>query len=806
MGQVGLSTMPGKAGHSDKKGEALLNYVRENVIGSEVAFDGPFGSRPVTYCDYTASGRPLQFIEDYITDYVYPTYGNTHTTTSIVSLQTTKFRNSARDIIKKCVNASEDDVVIFVGSGTTGAVHKLLNVLGLQTDLFDETNTVVFVGPYEHHSNILPWKENGLKVERIREDKDGLFDVDYLTKLLKEYKAKQYTMIGAFSASSNVTGILTDTVAVAEILHEYGALSFWDYAAGAPYLKIDMNPTSTGYKDAVFCSPHKFIGGVGTPGLLIAKKWLFTNSVPHNCGGGTVSYVTRETHTYLNDIEEREEGGTPAIVESIRCGMVFQLKNAIGADFIERKEAELCQMAYRVWSRNPNILLLGNKSVPRVPILSFLVLNPESGKFLHHNFVSMLLNDLYGIQTRGGCACAGPYAQDLLEMDEEMAQRFAVFFAERGKNGEITEPQEIMKPGFARLNLPYFFEDYTVKFVLEAVNQVARHGWKLLPLYHLDVKTGTCKHRLHTYSMQSLFDIEYKMTGMEVKSDGITRNMCVTKEELKDVLKKAEKVFAKASKLCRVINCTYDQEIKILPEERHFVWFLQPRDAQMMLFGPRREVHIKTAASRALGLPFYPKRYSGGHESEKEDKRRVESLGNISADSGVEFNDVPEDYIYDVPRRFVRDDPQVGELIQPSSAIWSQNPPFSRTQPRDHRIYTKKNPLYVGEDAYAVMHSPHHHRLSKGAHYSSHGDLPRAGRLATYDSLGNNAYGSTMQLYSDPRWRREVNGKELRNLDKKGGKYQRKGKRDSGGMVLQDPPYRAYTAQWLDVNQIYYST
>ncbi|XP_014661429.1 PREDICTED: probable cysteine desulfurase isoform X2 [Priapulus caudatus] len=463
--------------------ENLLEYIDLNVIGHDTVFEGPFGLRTVIYCDYTASGRPLKFIEEYIMHYVYALYANTHTTTSITSRQTTQFRHEARDIIKKCVNASEQDVVIFTGSGTTGAIHKLISALQLNNNM-TAYNTVVIVGPYEHHSNILPWKESGVrKIVRIPDTSKGQVDLYDLERQLQTWKEEGLQIITAFSAASNVTGIVTDTVAVGELVHKYGGLCFWDYATAAPYLKIDMNPTETGYKDAMFCSPHKFVGGPGSPGVLIAKKHLFRNPVPHGCGGGTVLFVTRDTHLYLQDIEMREEGGTPAIIESIRAGMVFQLKHEVGTDVIEEREDELCRKAFAAWKRNPNMRILGSHTSRRLPIFAFLVFNQETGKFLHHNFISVLLNDLYGIQARGGCACAGPYAQDLLGIDEDMAREFTEFLSQTPKDGETTLKQalEIMKPGFVRLNLPYFFPDDVVDFVLDAVDMVCTYGWKLLP-------------------------------------------------------------------------------------------------------------------------------------------------------------------------------------------------------------------------------------------------------------------------------------------------------------------------------------
>ncbi|EDO35942.1 predicted protein, partial [Nematostella vectensis] len=460
----------------------LLEFINANVIGWDTVFNGPYGKKQVVYCDYTASGKPLRFIEDYIQNYVYAFYANTHTTTTTTSRQTTKFRNEAREIIKKCVNASAEDRVIFVGSGTTSAIHKLIHVLELEGE--KAKKTAVFVGPFEHHSNILPWKETGAKIVRIRDNDHGTVDMAMLEREFKVNRHKDYTIFTAFSAASNVTGILTDTKAVSEMCHKYGGLAFWDYASASPYITINMNATPTGYMDAVVLSPHKFVGGVGTPGVLIAKKSVFTNKVPDGCGGGTVLFVTRDTHLYLKDIEAREEGGTPAIVESIRAGMVFQLKQSVGPSLIEQREDELCRKAFEVWRKNSCLEILGSDKARRLPIFSFIVYHKDSGKLLHHNFVSVLLNDLYGIQARGGCACAGPYAWDLLGVSESLAKQFSWFMEEHhGENVEakLQVPLEIMKPGFARINLPYFMDDETVHYVLEAVDMVATHGWKLLP-------------------------------------------------------------------------------------------------------------------------------------------------------------------------------------------------------------------------------------------------------------------------------------------------------------------------------------
>ena len=304
----------------------LLKKVKENIIGNNTVIVGPFGPKQQLYCDYTASGKALEYIEKFIYNNVYPYYANSHTTTSISGLQTTMYREESRDFIHKAVNAKNEDVVIFTGSGSTAAIHKIISVLDLRPPKTD--HTVVIIGPYEHHSNILPWKETGVHMERVLEDDDGTVSLSDLERHLRYYFHRGFCIIVTMSAASNVTGIVSDTDTITRLVHKYGGLAFWDFATAAPYLPINMNPALDCSKDAIFISPHKFIGGVGTPGVLIAKKKLFNNPVPDKCGGGTVSWVSQQNHEYLNNITEREEGGTPAIVESIRAGLAFQVGNA----------------------------------------------------------------------------------------------------------------------------------------------------------------------------------------------------------------------------------------------------------------------------------------------------------------------------------------------------------------------------------------------------------------------------------------------------------------------------------------------
>ncbi|MCB2176189.1 MAG: aminotransferase class V-fold PLP-dependent enzyme [Actinomycetales bacterium] len=476
----------------------LIEHIRASVIGDDHVVVTPYGRRRVTYADYTASGRALSFVEDYVRDVVLPAYANTHTESSGTGLQTTRLREEARQIIHDAVGGDDDTVVLFTGAGATGAIDKLIGVLGLRipSALEDrwhlarhvpaDQRPVVFVGPYEHHSNEIPWRESVVDVVQIGQDADGGVSIDQLRAALEAYAGRPLK-IGSFSAASNVTGIVSDTYAIARLLHEHGALSLWDFAAAGPYVDIEMNPPGDplAYKDAIFLSPHKFIGGPSTPGVLVARRELFTNRVPDVPGGGTVAFVNPEEHEYLADVEHREEGGTPAIVESIRAGLVFALKQAVGTDEIRLREDRLLERAVGAWSAEPALELLGNLEARRLSIVSFVVRSP-SGRYLHHNFVVAVLNDLFGIQSRGGCSCAGPYGHALLGIDLERSHEF-----ER----EISVGCEGIKPGWVRVSFNYFISDTVADYIVQAVRMVARDGWRLLGDYRFDPVSGLWRHR-----------------------------------------------------------------------------------------------------------------------------------------------------------------------------------------------------------------------------------------------------------------------------------------------------------------------
>ncbi|GAA2659014.1 aminotransferase class V-fold PLP-dependent enzyme [Paractinoplanes durhamensis] len=479
-----------------------LERIRRGLIGAGAVLDGPYGPRRTTHADYTASGQALDFVEDFIRFRVLPGYANTHTEASATGAQTGLLREQARAIVRRSVGAGPDDVVLFCGSGATAAVNKLVGLLGLRLpealdDRYDlaahiprADRPVVFIGPYEHHSNELPWRESIAEVVPIGADASGHVDLEDLQKHLLAY-ADRPLLIGAFSAASNVTGILTDVTAVSALLHEHGALGVWDYAAAGPYVPIGMHD-----KDAVFLSPHKFAGGPQTPGVLVVRRALMTNRVPVVPGGGTVAFVDPVGHKYLDDPVAREEGGTPAIVESIRAGLVFQVKDEVGTDVIGARDHQLWQRLLTRWSTEPRIEILGDLTADRLPIVSFQI--RAGARYLHHNFVVALLNDLFGIQTRGGCSCAGPYGHRLLGIDDAHSREF---------RDEIAAGWEGIKPGWSRLNLGWFISDEVADYLAEAVLLIATHGERLLPDYRFNPHTGRWTHLSHTAPTISLADL-----------------------------------------------------------------------------------------------------------------------------------------------------------------------------------------------------------------------------------------------------------------------------------------------------------
>ncbi|XP_072040662.1 uncharacterized protein [Amphiura filiformis] len=490
----------------------------------------------------------------------------------------------------------------------------------------------------------------------IPDNEDGLVDMDVLKEELQRWQPSGRQVIGCFSAASNVTGILVDTIAITSCLHQFGALAFWDYATAGPYVDIDMNPVITtctdqslASKDAIYLSPHKFVGGVETPGILIAKKRLFENPVPTGGGGGSVFFVTSEDHRYLQQVEMREEGGTPSIVGAIRAGMVFQMKQAVGTTNIMKREHELCRKAVEFWSSSPNLILLGNTSVPRLPIFSFLIRHPVTGQFLHHNFVCAVLNDVFGIQTRGGCACAGPYAQYLLGMDQTLAKRIETMLLEDHRLDRVHlrryheySEREILRPGFTRLNLPYFMEEECVDFVLSAVAMVAEHGWKLLPQYMFNPETGEWKQRHHQVFQDRrwLGSISYASGKMQYADPPAPKPKGKFPQSYEECLSLAEGIFKKAEKTRLELA---DQSVLFSGETEALRWFILPSEAQSVL---NNKGGSQTGVRKIM--PFEPPQFNASSKCNLSSDGNISELDNVCENKDIGRTDPEEIEIQDI--------------------------------------------------------------------------------------------------------------------------------------------------------------
>jgi selenocysteine lyase/cysteine desulfurase len=462
--------------------DELAALLRENEIGRRITIDTPYGPRLLCYADMTATGRYLAFVETWLAR-MAAYYANTHTTISSTGRIMTELREQSRRAIARAVGADAGDAVLFVGAGATAAVNTLVGLLGLREAPPDSgLPPVVFVGPYEHHSNELPWLESRAEVVEIALGGDGGIDLHDLEQKLAAAAARPLK-IGAFSAASNVTGILTDVRAVARILHRAGALAVFDYAAAAPYVPIDMHPRDEHERiDAMVLSTHKFVGGPQGSGVLVMRRTLARTHVPQRPGGGTVDFVSAVAHgsvDYSPRFEEREESGTPAIMGDIRAGVAFLIKEMMGPAEVLAHETALAARAIARLAKHPRIRLLGPLDLPRLAIVS---LNIEG---LHHDLVSTLLDQLFGIQNRAGCACAGPYGHRLLGVDHERSELYRRQIA-RGNLG--------VKPGWVRLTLPYYASEADLEFILSAVEFVAEHGEAFVPGYELDWRDGSWRH------------------------------------------------------------------------------------------------------------------------------------------------------------------------------------------------------------------------------------------------------------------------------------------------------------------------
>lgn len=465
-----------------------VSRIREGIIGEGSAIPGPFGPRPLVYADYTASGRPLAMIENAIERQVLPYYGNTHTETSFTGMHTTRLREAARQAVREAVGAGPEHAVIFTGTGATAAIARFSRIMGLEerfeADSIDRP--VMFIGPFEHHSNELMWRETDVELVSIPLDVYGLPCLSVLEERLEEYAHRSLKIV-SFSAASNVTGVITDVRKLARLTHAHGGVVACDYAASGPYVPIDMAASggdAEDHLDAIFLSPHKFIGGPGTSGVLVIRRDQCTNAVPSLAGGGTVSYVTAQEHHYVDDPQRREEAGTPGIVQDVRTGLVFTLKSQVGAQHIAALEGAIVDKAMAQWRGIENLHILGPLDTPRLGIFSFNI--SAGARMIHHNLVVAMLNDLFGIQARGGCSCAGPYGHELLGIGPERANQHATL---------VLEGKSLYRPGWARLGFNYFFNDEDACYIIDAVSFIARHASVLMWLYSVDVERGVWRVR-----------------------------------------------------------------------------------------------------------------------------------------------------------------------------------------------------------------------------------------------------------------------------------------------------------------------
>ncbi|MBR9845512.1 MAG: aminotransferase class V-fold PLP-dependent enzyme [Algicola sp.] len=455
--------------HTSSKLEQHFQMFRKHIVGIDQEFESPFGTKKIIYTDWTASGRLYRPIEEKLCNEFGPFVANTHTETTVSGTAMTKAYHEAKHIIKNHVNCNEDDVLIVSGNGMTGVVNKFQRILGLKvpenlrkfTEIPDEIRPVVFISHMEHHSNQTSWLETIAKVEVIPPDDEGLFSLKNLEILLEKYKDCTLK-IASVVGGSNVTGIQTPHHDIAELMHQHGGVCFVDFACSAPYVNIDMHPENEDRAlDAIFFSPHKFLGGPGTSGVLVFNKKLYHNMIPDCPGGGTVSWTNPwGEHKYIDNIEDREDGGTPGFLQTIKTALAIKLKEAMGVSNILKREHELTDIIFNELSDVENINILAGQHQDRLGVISFYIDD------LHYNLGVKLLNDRFGIQTRGGCSCAGTYGHFLLHVDQKTSHELT---------NEISIGDLVRKPGWIRMSIHPTTTNEEMNFVCKSIKALAEH-------------------------------------------------------------------------------------------------------------------------------------------------------------------------------------------------------------------------------------------------------------------------------------------------------------------------------------------
>ncbi len=461
-------------------------------MGIDATFESPYGIQKIIYADWIASGRLYAPIEDKMKNLFGPLVGNTHSEASETGVSMTLAYHLAHKIIKQHVNANENDVIITTDSGMTGVVNKFQRILGLKIperakrmckvcELPQEEKPVVFITHLEHHSNHTSWLETIAEVVIIEPDENLMVKSDNLRKIIGKYKDRKFKF-GSFSACSNVTGIMPPIHELAKIMHENGGYCFADYAASAPYVDINMHPEDPMEQlDAVFFSPHKALGGPGSSGVLIFNKSLYNNQSPDNPGGGTVTWTNRwGEFDYVSDIEAREDGGTPAFLQTMRAALTLKLKEDMGTENIHKREKELMDVVFERFKKIPGLKILSEEHQDRLGVASFYVEN------IHHNLIVKLLNDRFGIQVRGGCSCAGTYGHFLLNVDIDTSH----MITDQINSGDLS-----LKPGWVRMSVHPTMTDAELETICTALEQTVANINEWGKEYYFDKKSGEFFHK-----------------------------------------------------------------------------------------------------------------------------------------------------------------------------------------------------------------------------------------------------------------------------------------------------------------------
>ena len=469
--------------------ENYFQIFRKNIIGIDTIFDSPYGKKKLVYTDWVASGRLYKPIEEKICTDFGPYVGNTHSESSITGMMMTKAYHHAQQIIKKHVNAGPEDIIITAGFGMTAVINKFQRILGFSipeqlkkfTKIPSELRPVIFITHMEHHSNQTSWLETLADVVIIEPDELGLVDLNKVEETVKKYRTRKIK-IGAFTSCSNVTGICTPYHSMAKIMHENGGLCFIDFAASAPYVDINMHPADPLEKiDAIYFSPHKFLGGPGTSGVLVFDSKLYKRKVPDHPGGGTVDWTNPwGQHKYVSDPETREDGGTPGFLQAIKTALCIRLKEDMGTVKIREREDELLDILFEEFTKIPKLHILASNSLKRLGIISFYIEN------IHYNLAVKLLNDRFGVQVRGGCSCAGTYGHYLLHVDPTRSK----YITDQISHGDLSE-----KPGWIRMSLHQTMTNEELLFTIESIKQTIKYSESWGKDYQYSSKTNEFHHR-----------------------------------------------------------------------------------------------------------------------------------------------------------------------------------------------------------------------------------------------------------------------------------------------------------------------